>query len=240
MPKFYRFTSLFLLLATLWGCSGQQQSDSTPSPISEEKTADPAENKPDITTSEKTPVESLPEPKPTANAEKTTASAKPAEPKKVEKKADTPKPAPQKLPELTKKEKELVSQVSKEVEEETPVSKENTGMVTVNRVLMAQEAMWLLGGSFSTDFRALEPNLPMETDEYKFSIPQGDSAKAVVQAIAKSDKLHSFTGTSVAIPTQVPKSALCRTKLPSQNPPQPPTIKDGQIACSNDGVLVEF
>ncbi|MEM9138090.1 MAG: type IV pilin-like G/H family protein, partial [Cyanobacteria bacterium P01_F01_bin.42] len=154
-------------------------------------------------------------------------------------KDSSPVEQPQPLPKLSEQDKELVSQVAKEVQDDVSVSTQNNGLITVNRVLVAQQAMWLLSGSFSTDFETLEPNLPPETDEYQFSIPQGDEARAVVKAIAKTDKLHSFTGAAVAVPTQVPQSALCRTKVPSKTPPQPPTIKDGQVSCANDGVLVD-
>lgn len=251
MKKYSRFFSLLALLLVMGGCSGRQSdADQTAETLnpSEAPTTVQEKNKVQATApSQPPPAPSQATPPQTETPAqkspvKTAPKAKPT-PKTPAAKAPAPaKPAvkSQKLPDLSEKEKQVVSKVTKEVQTEAPISTQNAGLTTVNRVLVAQQAMWLLSGSFSTDFKALEPNLPVETDEYKFSITQGDQAQTVVKAIAKNDKLHSFTGAAVAVPTNIPESALCRTKLPSQTPPQPPTIKDGQVTCANDGVLVNL
>ena len=156
--------------------------------------------------------ESTPEVKPKVSPQ-TQPSSSPSTPP-----SSPAQPVP--LPELSDQDKQLVSQVTQEVQKESTISTQNVGLVTVNRVLMAQEAMWLLSGSFSTDFKVLEPNLPMETDEYTFSIPQGDNTQTVVQAIAKSDKLHSFTGGAIAVPAPSSQKCPMSNKIAFNNPPQ--------------------
>ena len=233
-----RFLLCLVLLLGLTSCSGsKKQPDSStqnPSPVPVEvETPAPSSKQPEESNT----------PTPPEVVAKSPDVPKIDKPAKTESKPNPPEKAPEvkepeKLPPLSEESKEIVSNITDEVSEESKVVTENTGLITMNRLLLAQQAQWLLSGSFSTDFKALEPNLPEETNEYKFEITQGNDQEAIVVAIAKNDKLPSFTGASYAIPSGLPTSGLCQTKLPSQTTPTPPKLTGTDMSCGNDGVLV--
>lgn len=243
-----RFILALILLVTINGCAGADVDSEAPVAIAPQpievaptqpKTHSDTSTGTSSPGSEALPVSpsqtpSSPSQAPSASASKDADSAVP-KPQNVVPKATTD---PEPIPKLSPEKEKLVSQITKEEKKKADFITQNSGLTTVNRVLLAQQAMWLISGSFSTDFKALEPNLPIETDEYQFKITQGDQSEAVVMAIAKSDKLPSFAGTAVAVPTKTPKIGLCQTKLPSQKAPTPPKINQGKVQCGNDGVIV--
>lgn len=258
MQKYYRIFPLFVLFVAIAGCSGKPSDSKSATTEPNSKPAETIAQAPQTKAKKaaaqpsqvaaKTEDGSNPDSKPQVEPEKNKGLGKAktlpspkqsSEAKNSSAQSAKTDPSPP-LPELSEKNKALVSQVTKEIQEESTLSTQNTGLTTVSRILVAQQAMWLLSGEFSDDFKALEPNLPIEDDDYTFSITKGDRSESVIMAIAKSDKLPSFTGATVAVPSKVPQSALCRTKLPSKTPPQTPTIKDGRISCGNDGVLIDF
>lgn len=217
-----------LLLITVTACGGAKSESDGSADLGQ-----PTKGLDDSPVQSKGPIENSATPKLEKKA--TTRQSEPGTKEPDSRQSAVPDPSPK----LSTEEEKVVSQITKEVKTKGDFETQNSGMTTVNRVLIAQQAMWLISGSFSPDFKALEPNLPMETDEYRFDISRGDQSEAVVVAIAKSDKLPSFTGKAVAIPTKTPKIGLCQTKLPSQTPPMPPKIDQSQVICGNDGVLVK-
>ncbi|NJN23640.1 MAG: hypothetical protein HC810_03600 [Acaryochloridaceae cyanobacterium RL_2_7] len=232
MPSNLRCLSALCLLLGVTSCGGINRETKTP-PSQQTQKSQQTTLTPEVSTTPPTTANT-----PTATiGQPSRETAEQAKAPNVQSSPAQPN-ASEQLPELSPENKKIVSNITNKVSREAGVVTKNSGLITMNRILLAQQAQWLISSSFSTNFKALESNLPQETDEYKFEITKGNKTEAIVLAIAKTDQLPSFTGASYAIPSGLPASGLCQTKLPSKTSPTPPKLNGTEMTCGNDGVLV--
>jgi hypothetical protein len=132
-----------------------------------------------------------------------------------------------------------VAKLQTEVEKDTKIAKQNPGLVSLKRYLEAERAQRLIRSQFSGDLKAIEPNLPTETEDYRFVVQEANRQRVVIAAIAKRPTIPSFTGAAYAVEAKVPISGACGTPSGSQTPPSPPTLNNQTLSCSGGALLTE-
>jgi hypothetical protein len=114
-----------------------------------------------------------------------------------------------------------------------------SGKTSLGNVLISQQTEQIVKGRFASDMKQLAEDMPTETEEYYLQILQADAAKAIVTATAKMPGLPSYTGAVFAVKAKLPIAKICKTKLPSEIPPSPPTLMGEVIKCGADSVDAE-
>lgn len=132
-----------------------------------------------------------------------------------------------------------VAKLQTEVEKDTKIAKQNPGLVSLKRYLEAERAQRLVSSQFSGDLKAVEPNLPTETEDYRFVVQEANPQRVVIAAIAKRPNIPSFTGAAYAVEAKVPISGACGTPSGSQTPPSPPVLNNQTLSCSGGALLTE-
>ncbi|MCM1982167.1 type IV pilin-like G/H family protein [Lyngbya confervoides] len=210
---------LMILATVVVSCGSAQRGPRSGASQSPDPTASPS--------SQPTPAsQSTPKPSPDPKPNPAPPSSQPA---------DSSSPPPAKPQSETQ---QLAEQISKDVESQGNISRQNSGLIALNRILLAQKAHWLISGRFSTDLSQLDPDLSAETEEYRFEIRTADAQKSVAVAIAKQPKLPSYSGATYAQEAALPLSGLCQTQQASTQPPTAPSLQGNQVICQAQAVGV--
>jgi Type IV pilin-like G and H, putative len=113
---------------------------------------------------------------------------------------------------------------------------QSSGQIALGNVLLSQQAEHLVKRRFASDMKQLSGDMPSEIEEYYLQILQADANKTIVTATAKVPGLPSYTGAVFAVQAKVATSKICKTKVPSEMPPSPPTLIGEVIKCGDDSV----
>jgi hypothetical protein len=213
---FFRYLSPGLLLGILAvgmvGCE--------PKPSSSVSSVSPSPNNP-TSSSQTAPESSTQEGSPDLQSAASSPNASP----------DTP---------LNPEDQALTQDVQKELQKKgVKLAIQPSGKTSLGNVLISQQTEQIVKGRFASDMKQLAEDMPTETEEYYLQILQADAAKAIVTATAKMPGLPSYTGAVFAVKAKLPIAKICKTKLPSEIPPSPPTLTGEVIKCGADSVDAE-
>jgi hypothetical protein len=220
-----KFLALGLTLGTLcWLATGCQQKPSVPSPLS-----------------------NTPQPQPTASAMAPSPTASVTvgtDPQSNPGMADgntpgsSPTPATEtSLPPLSREDQAIAQKMQQEVQEKVGrLSIQPVGKTYLSSLLLEQKAEKLVKNKFSSDLQQLDPDLQSETNEYQLQIVAADANQSIITATAKAPGLPSYTGAVFAVKEKLSVTGICKTKIPSQIPPTPPTLMGETVKCGSDSV----
>lgn len=125
----------------------------------------------------------------------------------------------------------LSNKISKAVTQKGNIALQDTGKTFLSNLLLSQQAEHLTKGRFTDDLKRLAPDVPTENEDYHLEVKQATESQAVLVAIAKKPGLNSYTGIVYTAPGKLPTTAMCRTNIPSQTPPQTPKFVQSMVMC---------
>lgn len=215
-----KYLAAAIVMSLVIGCSGSNRSQETPESVKPVPSASPESVTPSPTV---VPTVSA---SPTAPSTSTPSVSVP------------PEKSPQASP-TPSKDDQLISKLKEEVETNTAILKDNSGRINLNRILLAQKAQWLVSGTFTQDLTALDGGVPVETDNYKFTVAGSSPQQITLSAIAKKAKLPSYSGSVYSVQASLPISGICQTQVASTTAPSPPTLKNGKLSCGANAILIQ-
>jgi hypothetical protein len=125
----------------------------------------------------------------------------------------------------------LSNKISKAVTQKGNIALQDTGKTFLSNLLLSQQAEHLTKGRFTDDLKRLAPDVPTDNEDYHLEVKQATESQAVLVAIAKKPGLNSYTGIVYTAPGKLPTTAMCRTNIPSQTPPQTPKFVQSMVMC---------
>lgn len=140
-------------------------------------------------------------------------------------------------PFLNPEDRAIAQKMEKEVQEKVDrLAIQPIGKTYLSGILFNQQAEKLLKGKFSSNLEQLTSDMATDSNDYQLQIVAADADKSIVTATAKTPGLPSYTGAVFAVPEKTPIAGICKTKLPSKTPPEPPTLTGGAIKCDSNSV----
>jgi hypothetical protein len=133
----------------------------------------------------------------------------------------------------------ISNKISKDVTQKGNIALQDTGKTFLSNLLLAQQAEHLTKGRFTDDLKRLAPDIPTDNEDYHLEVKQASESQAVLVAIAKKPGLNSYTGIVYTIPGKLPATAMCRTNIPSQTPPQTPKFVRSMVMCSSGSAAIK-
>jgi Type IV pilin-like G and H, putative len=143
-------------------------------------------------------------------------------------------------PALTPEDQAIAQKMEKEVQEKVErLAIQPAGKTFLSNILISQQTEKIINGKFANDLKQLAAEMPTETSEYQLQVVEADTQKSIVTAKAKTPGLPSYTGAVFALEAKIPVTGICKTKLPSEIPPSPPTLVGETVKCGGDSVSAE-
>lgn len=143
-------------------------------------------------------------------------------------------------PALNPEDQAIAQKMEKEVQEKVDrLAIQPAGKTFLSNILISQQTEKIINGKFANDLQKLAADTPTETSEYQLQVVEADTNKSIVTAKAKTPGLPSYTGAVFALEAKIPVTGICKTKLPSQTPPSPPTLEGETVRCGGDSVSAE-
>jgi hypothetical protein len=133
----------------------------------------------------------------------------------------------------------LSNKISKAVTQKGNIALQDTGKTFLSNLLLSQQAEHLTKGRFTDDLKRLAPDVPTDNEDYHLEVKQATESQAVLVAIAKKPGLNSYTGIAYTVPGKLPITAMCRTNIPSQTPPQTPKFVQSMVMCPSGSSAIE-
>jgi Type IV pilin-like G and H, putative len=133
----------------------------------------------------------------------------------------------------------LSNKISKAVTQKGNIALQDTGKTFLSNLLLSQQAEHLTKGRFTDDLKRLAPDVPTDNEDYHLEVKQASESQAVLVAIAKRPGLNSYTGIAYTVPGKLPITAMCRTNIPSQTPPQTPKFVQSMVMCPSGSSAIK-
>lgn len=133
----------------------------------------------------------------------------------------------------------LSNKISKAVTQKGNIALQDTGKTFLSNLLLSQQAEHLTKGRFTDDLKRLAPDVPTDNEDYHLAVKQATESQAVLVAIAKKPGLNSYTGIAYTAPGKLPTTAMCRTNIPSQTPPQTPKFVQSMVMCPSGSSAIK-
>jgi Type IV pilin-like G and H, putative len=133
----------------------------------------------------------------------------------------------------------LSNKISKAVTQKGNIALQDTGKTFLSNLLLSQQAEHLTKGRFTGDLKRLAPDVPTDNEDYHLEVKQANESQAVLVAIAKKPGLNSYTGIVYTAPGKLPTTAMCRTNIPSQTPPQTPKFVQSMVMCPSGSSAIK-
>jgi hypothetical protein len=133
----------------------------------------------------------------------------------------------------------LSNKISKAVTQKGNIALQDTGKTFLSNLLLSQQAEHLTKGRFTDDLKHLAPDVPTDNEDYHLEVKQASESQAVLVAMAKRPGLNSYTGIVYTAPGKLPTTAMCRTNIPSQTPPQTPKFVQSMVMCPSGSSAIK-
>jgi hypothetical protein len=133
----------------------------------------------------------------------------------------------------------LSNKISRAVTQKGNIALQDTGKTFLSNLLLSQQAEHLTKGRFTDDLKRLAPDVPTDNEDYHLEVKQASESQAVLVAIAKKPGLNSYTGIVYTAPGKLPTTAMCRTNIPSQTPPQTPKFVQSMVMCPSGSSAIK-